>query len=90
MYILDVLPPDDSHGVVSNSPFVNDMIRNALNTVSMVSSGPNETRVNHWDSFAEDIVIPYDRATELHPAFDSYRKGLGNQFTAFNIYYQFV
>lgn len=84
MYFLDVLPADDSHGFVSNSPFVNDMIHNALDTVSLLSSGQNDTGANHWKSFASDIVVPYDEAAELHPAFDFYRRGLGNQFTVFH------
>lgn len=70
----NVLPPDNSHGIVSNSPFVNDIIRNALNTVTLLWSGQNDTRLNHWNSFASEIVVPYDEATELHPAFDFYRK----------------
>lgn len=72
--VKDVLPFDDSHGVVSNSPFVNGIILNALQVISTFDTFQNRSFANHWSSFASEIIMPFDETMDFHPAYDFYKK----------------
>jgi len=69
-----VIPFDDTHGVVNNSPFVNGILSSALSAIGNIYAMEGAV-VDNWKHYAEHIVDTYDSKLLIHPAYDTYTTG---------------
>lgn len=70
--MLDVLPLDESHGRIDDSPFINAIVKIALSAVGYIYSLQNKA-VTQFDHFAEQIAIPFNTGIQQHPAYSGYQ-----------------
>jgi len=68
---VDVISVDESQGTVSNSPFINAIIKQALLTPEYIYSLENQSTTD-FRHFADNIVIPLEDDV-YHPAYDGFR-----------------
>jgi trehalose/maltose hydrolase-like predicted phosphorylase len=74
-YDLDhVMGPDEYHGDVDNSAYVNAAAATALRDATEAARITGHAADPHWASIADGLLrtIPYDSARGIHPEFDGY------------------
>jgi len=74
-YDLDnVMGPDEYHGDIDNSAYVNAAVATTLRAATEAARVTGHTADPRWATIADGLIrtIPFDKTTGVHPEFDGY------------------